>query len=57
MSDKPNEIPNAIFAGDEPGLPITPRDERDDDEQLAETPPDVIMMLGFDPADPDFLKD
>ena len=26
-------------------------DAADDDEELAETPPDVIAMLGFDPLD------
>ncbi|MGO9135029.1 MAG: hypothetical protein ACLP8A_13430 [Methylovirgula sp.] len=28
-------------------------DDRDDDEELEETPPDVIAMLGFDPRDYD----
>ncbi|MDQ2765249.1 MAG: hypothetical protein M3Y22_17770, partial [Pseudomonadota bacterium] len=32
-------------------LHAAPEDIDPDDEELPETPPDVIMMLGFDPKD------
>lgn len=55
MSDK-NDVkwlPQAHFSG--PGESLTEDDFPDDDEELAETPSDVVMMLGFDPmADPEF---
>ena len=44
-------LPMAHFQ--EEGQPFSD-DEPDDDEPLAETPRDVVMMLGFDPKDADF---
>lgn len=39
------------------GYPPAPDADRDDDEELPITPPDVVRLLGFDPArEPDFGK-
>ena len=50
-------FPDAIFGEppedeeDDEDLPLEDdNDETDDDEELPETSPDVIAMLGFDPA-------
>jgi hypothetical protein len=53
MTDK---FPNAKFGTATAPLPDWRQgeDEPDpDDEELAETPPDVIAMLGFDPKEID----
>jgi hypothetical protein len=54
VSDFHNSSDSGIHFGNAgSGLP-EPLPEKDDidpdDEQLAETPKDVVMMLGFDPA-------
>lgn len=48
MTDNVKWLPDAHFTG--VGKSIDPSDEIDNDEQLPETPADVVMMLGFDPA-------
>jgi hypothetical protein len=42
-------IPKHVFQGRE-NVDWREHDEEDpDDEEMAETPPDVVMILGFDP--------
>lgn len=51
----PDRLPDVHFGSveEEPeDWRETPTDDDDDDEVLAETPPDVIQLLGFDPAQP-----
>lgn len=53
-SDNTPELPQAHF-GDIEKKPLPWRgkikDDPDDDEELAQTPPDVVAMLGFDPLE------
>jgi len=52
----PEELPDARWGTADTPLPaVTPEDDDDDpdDEELAETPADVIAMLGFDPLHAD----
>ena len=47
-----NDLPKAYF-GSPKATPVIWREEPDhdpDDEELPETPEDVVKMLGFDPA-------
>jgi hypothetical protein len=55
MSDKPIGLPDVTYGGKPPpDWRKAEQDETpDDDEDLAETPPDVVAMLGFDPKDLD----
>lgn len=47
------DLPDVTFQ-DNPGTDWRDHDEPDpDDEELEETPEDVVMMLGFDPKDMD----
>lgn len=50
MSDKLPDVHFGEIAEDQPAdLPAI--DETDDDEELADTPEDVMAILGFDPKD------
>ncbi len=57
MSKDNGTLPQAHFGEVRAPLPDWRKDktkrhsERDDDEELAESPPDVVTMLGFDPLD------
>jgi hypothetical protein len=64
MDDPMDGLPDVSFgeAGAKPKIDWRKspelEDERDDDEELAETPPDVVALLGFDPLDDeDFATD
>jgi hypothetical protein len=52
-------FPDAHFGAVDAPLPDWRKiDDPDPDDELIETPPDVIAMLGFDPAkEPDFNSD
>lgn len=52
-------FPYAHFGSVDAPLPDWRKiDDPDPDDELIETPPDVIAMLGFDPAkEPDFNSD
>ena len=47
-----DDLPDVQY-GDGAQVTSTVADENDDDEQLAQTPKDVIALLGFDPLEED----
>ena len=52
-AEAPDWLPDAHFGSvaEVPEAPPAPDDDEDpDDELLDETPPEVVMILGFDPA-------
>lgn len=57
MDNNPNTLPDAHFgvvSNTEPDkLPEVADNDTDDDEELDETPKDVVDILGFDPAEQD----
>lgn len=54
-ADPASWLPMAYFGSTTTPLPAVTEDteEDPDDEELAETPPEVVMILGFDPLDND----
>lgn len=53
-TDESGELPQAHFGTAKetpPNFRTQEPDEDADDEEMAETPPDVVAMLGFDPLD------
>jgi hypothetical protein len=54
MSDK---LPDVYFGSVDYVPPDLVDDTPDDDEELAETPWDVVALLGFDPLEEDDLRE
>lgn len=47
------DLPDVSFQGEDPEAWRNLDEEDPDDEELDETPEDVVMMLGFDPKNMD----